>query len=439
MKPVALRLPKGNLKNKMIGSMGLVFDNEQKEEQMLMQISIKKFPKDFGDTVTFEIKTNLPDGEKIEVYIYDSDSNFSNGPNAENDTNLYKANYTLGKIRIVSIAFTKAMQELAFKDVEGDSAECYIKIKNAKITDAFSEVFNVDKGANTTNLEKLATNPLSNYTPDWMKLKKDAEKTPKRIFTDEEINALTATVIGESGSGRLKLEQQMAIAWVYYNRLSSNLSKTLDESLGKGFSYAYKNAKTKKPAPDVMVVMVAFGDKTYANENSGVGSLTIQQLVNLKNESTTWYQTYIEKGKLLKIEMIKQFATPWKNLFPGYTNQGYWGDLCASVILRSDITPQKNRKGKLEDKILPEHVMWVLPVLYFYFQKEKKVPTDYDNTFVKELRTEGEENILKATTFIFKLPEIMQFFRENPSLMPETYKEIPFYDYFTGKMIFLKN
>ena len=142
---------------------------------------------------------------------------------------------------------------------------------------------------------------------------------------------------------------------------------------------------------------------------------------------------YIKKGKVLKDEIIKQFATPWKNLYPGYTNQGYWGDLCKSIILRSD-DPIRNKTitkkiGELKDKILPKDVMWVLPMLYFYLQKENKVISDYDNTFVTELRTKGAES---KTTFIFKLPEIMQFFRDNPSLMPETYKEIPIYPPNTG-------
>jgi hypothetical protein len=416
---------------------GSVFAEKKEPGTYLLQISITKKPKDFGDTLSFEINTNLPNGERIDIYVYDSDSYFSDKPNVKNDTELYKKNYSLSTNKNVSIEFNAAMQKLAFKDFENGSAECYLKITNVKIKDAFSEVFSVNLGSNESSLDKLAKMPM--YTPDWMKLQDDAAKTPIRKFTEEEINDLAATVIGESGSGRLILEQQMAIAWTYYNRLSSStwINKSLDACL-TGYSYAYKNATTKKPASDVMVVMTAFGNKKYANESSGVGSLTIQELVDLKNENTKFYQGYIEKGRLLKAEMSKQFASPWKNPYPGYTNQGYWRDLCGSVYFRSDLAKKEDRKGKLEDSISSKDLMWVQAMLYFYMQEEKKIPSDYSNTFVKKLRTEGDEYTLGSTSFIFKVPEITQFFNAPVDRMPKTYKEIPFYNYLTDTMYFLK-
>lgn len=255
------------------------------------------------------------------------------------------------------------------------------------------------------------------------------------------INRVTQNLT-EPGSGRLKLDQQIAIAWVYYNRLSEAkwINKSLDECL-KGYSYAYKNLHAKKPAPDVMVVMVAFGNKKYAGENSGVGTFTIQQLVNTRNANTKYYHDYIQKRRLLKLEIIKSFKIPTENLFTRYTNQGYWRDLCKSVILRSDdsdVRENQPKIGGLKDKISTKDIMWVLPMLYFYFQKVKKVDNDYDNKYVTELRTLGENSILKATTFIFKLQEIMKFFKDNPSLMPEVYMEIPYYNYKTGEVLFLK-
>lgn len=424
--------------NSPFGENSIFHPNFDANDGYLLQITITKKPKDFGDTLSFEVNTNLPVGERIDIYFYDSDSYFSDEPNIKKDTELYKVNYTLSKNTKISIQLTNAMEKLAFKDFENSSAECYVKITNAKIKDAFSEVFNVNEGNNESSLDKLAKIPIS--TPDWLKLKNDADKTPLRKFTEEEINDLTATVIGESGHGQLVLDQQMAIAWVYYNRLSA--SKWIDKSLDAcltGFSYAYKSPQTKKPTQDVMVVMTALGNKKYANEQSGFPLLTVQQLVSTKNGNTKEVQDYIEKGKILKVEMIKQFATPKKNPYPGYTNQGYWLDLCKSIVYRSDDPSVRDllktkKIGELNNKILPKDIMWVLPMLYFHLQKAKQVPSDYDNTFVTELRTKGVERI---TTFIFKLPDIMQFFKDNSSLMPEKYIEIPIYVTNTGNMRFL--
>ena len=107
---------------------GSLFAEKKEPEVYLLQISIIKRPKDFGDSLSFDINTNLPNGERIDIYIYDSDSYFSNSPNLKNDTELYKKNYALGRNKNVSIEFTNAMQKLAFKDFESSSAECYVKI-----------------------------------------------------------------------------------------------------------------------------------------------------------------------------------------------------------------------------------------------------------------------------------------------------------------------
>ncbi len=416
--------------NSPFGENSIFHPNFDLNDGYLLQISITKKPKDFGDTLSFELKTNLPMGEKVDIYIYDSDSYFSNSPDEKKDTQLFKLNYTISRNKNIFIEFTSAMQKPAFEDTEGNSAECYIKITNSKIKDAFSEVFSVTEGNNKSSLDKLANVPIP--IPDWLKLKNDAYKTPTRKFSEEEFIDLTATVIGESGHGALALDQQMAIAWVYYNRLS--LGRWIDKSLDAcltGFSYAYKNPKTKKPTQDVMIVMMALGNKKYANEQSGYPSLTVKELVESKAAPD-----YIKKGQILRAEMIKQFATPKSNPFPSYTNQGYWGDLCKSVILRSDDDTVRNKEkdekiGDLTDKILTADTMWVLPMLYFYLQVQKDVDSDYDNRFIIELRTKGAEF---QTTFIFKLPEIMLFFRENLKFMPNIYKDIPIYVPSTGRM-----
>jgi hypothetical protein len=347
-----------------------LFAKKKEPDVYMLQIKVTKEPKNFNDEISFELITNLPQGEMLTVFFMDNDW-------PKDDTELFKTQIIIAKQNTHTYKLDEGMQIKAFKDTEFETAEFYILITNPKIVDVISKTINVAKWdfepERIPSLIKAAK-----FTPTWMRIRKDAEHIAKRNFKEEEINDLTATIIGESGHGALVLEQQMAIAWTYYNRLSSNqwINKSFDACL-TGYSYAYKQPDTKKPTSDVMVVMTALGNKKYANENSGVGSLTVQQLVNLKNDGTIQIQKYIEKGKILKPEIIKQFAIPQNDPYPGYTNQGYWGDLCKSIILRSDDDSvrdkKRNRKiGDLKDKVLSKDIMWVLPMLYFYLQKEKK-------------------------------------------------------------------
>ena len=57
--------------------------------------------------------------------------------------------------------------------------------------------------------------------------------------------------------------------------------------------------------------------------------------------------------------------------------------------------------------------------------KGRKVPNDYDHTFVTELRPVGNEY---NTTFIFKEKEIQRYFKHHPS---DLQKDVPLYDYVT--------
>lgn len=111
----------------------------------LLQISLIQIPKTFNDTLKFEITTTISKGEKITVTINDVDSIFSNKPDKNIDAQLYSIQYAISDKNVFSIKFTEEMQKKAFSDVEFELAECYIKVTHSKITDVYSNVFNVQK------------------------------------------------------------------------------------------------------------------------------------------------------------------------------------------------------------------------------------------------------------------------------------------------------
>ena len=237
------------------------------------------------------------------------------------------------------------------------------------------------------------------------------------MLTDEEFNDLAATIIGESGHGVLALDQQMAIAWTYYNRLTSKygINKTFDACIGNRFSYAYERLEIGKPTVDVMVVMVALGNRKHAKDSAEGQYVngTIQDLIDKKFPEI---EKYIKRGKTLKIEMIKQFATPWNNKFPGYTNQGYHVDFNA---------PTYGHFNSFDEKINSKDQMWAWALAYYWLQKDGKVPDQYEYKFVTELYTKGAEN---STTFIIKLPKIESYFKSHPDQLPKVYRDVPKYD-----------
>ncbi|MDR2205220.1 MAG: hypothetical protein LBE36_03565 [Flavobacteriaceae bacterium] len=119
--------------------------DERRNVSRILQIEILKKPKNFSEKLEFKIKTDLPDSERVSFFIMDSDSIFSNNPNDKNDTELTSNNsLRLGSARY-STQFTEDMQKKAFKDVEFDVAECYIKILHPKVGMVYSEIFDVEE------------------------------------------------------------------------------------------------------------------------------------------------------------------------------------------------------------------------------------------------------------------------------------------------------
>jgi hypothetical protein len=424
--------------------LGLEFDgiwdeiatDDSQQQKKILQINITRKPVDFGDTLIFEITTNLDDGENIEIAIKED---------SLTKPTLLNIRKTISKTKTITITFTSKMED-EISGFTGDIAKCYIKITNPNINDLISEDFDVTRGNLSVHLPGLL-DAATKYTPEWQaqteavgqkedaeKLKKDASKTPKRTFSDSELIDLAATIIGESGNGALSLDQQMAIAWVYYNRLTTknNLSRSMDSCLNN-FSYAYRRKNGTIPADVVMMVMVGLGNDKHANDRATGepfnGKKTITEILA---EKAAYIEVYIEKGRKLNDVMTKDFMTPSKNLFPGFTNQGYHKDLN---------TPTDDHLENINQKIVymdtkngeDSKKMWVRALAYYWLQRDGTVANRYDSIYVKELLTLGAE---RSTTFIFKAPEISTYFKRNPTQDPKFYRDIPMYNYHTRQKTF---
>lgn len=236
----------------------------------------------------------------------------------------------------------------------------------------------------------------SNNTPSWFQRAKANENTPKLSFTNKDKISITATVMGETNHGALSLDQQKAVAWVYYNRIGR------DGSVKKGLngSYAYNRpGKSDLPTLWVMTWMVALGDNAYSSQGSEgeYGTKTVGQLA--QNSAVS---PLVEKAKILKSALDEDFKDPQRNNpYPGFTGQGYWGDL--------------NR----------EDGVWKMARAYYWLQEEGKVSGKFASTLVVKLKTEGAE---RTTTFIFKEKELQKYFKEHPDQLP---KDVPKYNYST--------
>lgn len=117
---------------------------ERRNKTRILQIEIIKKPKNFSETLEFKIKTDLPDSETVGFAIMDSDSILSDKPDKEDPALVINKSLRLGSTKYTTI-FTEDMQKKAFKDVEFDSAECYIKVFHPKIGTAYSEIFIVEE------------------------------------------------------------------------------------------------------------------------------------------------------------------------------------------------------------------------------------------------------------------------------------------------------
>lgn len=149
--------------------------------------------------------------------------------------------------------------------------------------------------------------------------------------------------------------------------------------------------------------MVGLGDLTYSKESSenAYGTKNI-----LEFSKTKWGTILTDKGKSLNAVLQKSFQQPHFNPYPGFTGQGYHGDLN-----------------------LENNTMFKMARAYLWLQRDGLVPSDYDHTHVTMLRTEGAE---KYTTFIFREKEIQAYFKEHPEQLKG---DIPLYDYQTDNKI----
>jgi hypothetical protein len=334
----------------------------------LLQINLVQVPKTFDDIIKFEITTTISIGEKITVTINDVDSILSNEPDKDVDTQLYSNQYTITIKNIFSIQLTEEMQEKAFSDVEYDVAECYIKVIHSKITDVYSNIFNVTKKENKKENKKNE------------ECKK--EKVPALELDDDQKKKFIATVLCETQLGNDVLFE---IAWVYYNRVRI---KGFDHKDGLKASSAFRHKQ-----PDYKLCSYYFGiGQEYADVK--YGNFTIKSYTETNEFKEKKEPKFIKLKKFIETNV---FSKNPETCFKDWFGQGYWGDL--------DLNPDDPKNETQDPK-------WYQARQYYWLQLEKKVKKNY----VHIMRTGI------GTSFIFDEVNIAKFFKTNPKLLPEADK-----------------
>ncbi|HEY4482261.1 MAG TPA: hypothetical protein VI489_05360 [Candidatus Brocadiaceae bacterium] len=213
-------------------------------------------------------------------------------------------------------------------------------------------------------------------------------------LTSREKNEYIATVLSESDQGNV---QPNAIAWVYYNLMVANgVQKGLDESSahnGKAPQGWYKG------------YMTGLGETDYKDQK--LPEYIYKYDKNLKGKTYTDYvqSEYYKQIITPRVNKTKNYIentilkNPASNPYPGFTRQGYWGDLNQlSGPSKKDAT-------------------WKMARAYFWLQKEGKVK----NSYVVEFKAG------KKTTFIFHQKNVEAYFKKNK--LPD---DVPLYDWKTG-------
>lgn len=120
--------------------------DEIRNKTKILQVEILKKPKNFSEKLEFRVKTDLFGGERLYITLLDVDSIFSNTPDGKTDTSIKYMELTVDQaVKGFTINLTEKEQEKAFRDVENDTAELYLRIYNDKTGHAYSEVFDVGK------------------------------------------------------------------------------------------------------------------------------------------------------------------------------------------------------------------------------------------------------------------------------------------------------
>lgn len=241
--------------------------------------------------------------------------------------------------------------------------------------------------------ERLIKN-IKTYEPNWLKAFKDAQELPVLKFSDQQMNEITATVIAEAHNGRLSLEDQKAIGWVYYNILANNRYET---AMGRSSAYGGKSGW-------YMGVLNKLGDKRYADKEipSGQRKWMRTKSGDIAKTVGEWGDAEADRmdsaAIILKEELSNAFKNTSANPNPKYENQGGAIDLNKGT-----------HKG----------FEWYKVRAYWWIQKEGLVPNNYENTFVKELVEEGRDR-----TYIFNYEAILKYFKENPDKLGERIPKI---------------
>lgn len=375
-----------------------LFSDPPQNQPYLLQIILITKPVDFGGSVSFEIITNLPEGEAINISIYDVDSIFSNSPDKDTDTLLLKKSYTLGKKNVISIPFNTAMQEAAFKDIEFGASECYIRITNAKISDVVSEVFKVNKGSKSASLGAF----------DILEAGKKKNQRPTVLCNPMNLTAkqkaiLTAVVYGESKGD----EGLFDLVWVYFNLIQDiGFDKAMNRS-----SHYTGHASDSYRTYEISMYYLGFGDE-YKDNIEGASGLTVEKFIEAKNG--IFLKAVKPRLENLKTYLAKNiFINKPMNPYVGFQNQGYWGDM----KIRE---PKLIKDKKTGEMVLNSRRVWAEATQYFILQNQKTV------TKILVVELPGYDmwghNI---TTFIYNFEEIEQFFTDNSTLIPYDYEKVP--------------
>lgn len=369
------------------GTSSLFSDPPQLDQNYLLQIRIIAKPIDFGGTLKFELITNLPQGETISILIYDVDSVFSNSPNNDNDTMLFKKPYTLGKANMISIPFNIIMEELAFKDFESDVAECYVRVTNAKINYVVSEVFKVNKGSKSA--------PLGAFTvPETGPEKKDRPKKPckgLKLTTKQKAQFITV-VMGESNLGDVLLYD---VAWIYLNLVND---EGFDTALSRTSVYTKRNKKIQSNYK-LSMYYLGQGDEFKNYLYDGMGHQPLSKYINGE-----YFIKFVEpkyKAMMAFLEREIFVVTPMSP-YKGWHGQGYWRDL--------------NLTGEGDDP------KWYKARQYYWLMTENK---DKEHPMEKLIVKLSDGNY---TTYIFDEDKISAFFEKNPTLLPDDKTKVKSFD-----------
>lgn len=353
----------------------------------ILQIEILKKPKNFSERLEFRIKTDLSVKETVQFSIMDSESIWSTTPDKDDTLLDSNTSLRLGSAKYF-IQFTEKMQKKAFKigeyfdEIEGDFAECYIKIYHPKIGTVYSGTFLVEKTVFKKSVQPSLIQP------------KPIVESPMN-YSDEEKAKIISIAVGESKGSHALIE---SIPWIYFN-----LTKRygIESGLSKSSFYTGKDSDTSYRSFRICMYYLGKGQQ-YQNDiiQAMKPKMTIKQYVETKNGNfEKIMKPALDYAKKYLYE--KMFISKPVNPYPTWEGQGYYNDMNIR-------------------KIHDYHKIWALASLYLFLQRKGKVR----ELLVKEF-IEKDWYGYDATTYLYDSNKILEFFDNNPNLIPKDLEKLP--------------